>query len=202
MNDKEILANLKGRLFSEHGTNEVKLKKPVRTGTQDWRAGGGDPTCTKVRAKSETEFEWYLNDWAYGWYGEDDYSNGVETKNKNGEYGHLDDDLKIKILTQALGVSKKSVKEETTDVLPYEDAKKAYELLHEERDSNKWELAIKQGLVPEDDFYIENPATYELWKFRKSDKTVPYKVLYGVVEELLARIDHAESSARYAGWRE
>ena len=56
MNDNAILATLKSRLFHEHGTSEVKLKKPVVTGTQDWRAGGGDPTCDKVRAKSETEF--------------------------------------------------------------------------------------------------------------------------------------------------
>lgn len=193
MNDKEILANLKGRLFCEHGTNEVKLKKPVRTGTQDWRAGGGDPTCTAVRAKSETEFEWYLEDWAYGWYGEDDYSNGVDG-------GHLTTDLKIKILTQSLGVSKKSVKEGTADVLSYEDAKRVCELLDKDDDYEKTEMAHKQELIPEDDFYMENEATFELWRLRKSDKTVSYKVLYGVVEELLTRIDHAETSGSYSNW--
>lgn len=91
------LKDLKAMLFKEHGTDEVALKKPVKTGTQDWRAGGGDPTCTKVRAKSETEFEWYLSDWAYGWYGEDEYCNGVEYPN------HLTNKMKIRILNQALG---------------------------------------------------------------------------------------------------
>lgn len=102
MDNKSLVATLKARLFNEHGTNEVKLKNPVVTGKEDWRAGGGDPTCVMVRAKSETEFEWYLNDWAYGWYGENSRSNGVSTENENGEIGYLDDNLKIKILTQAL----------------------------------------------------------------------------------------------------
>ena len=57
-------------------------------------------------------------------------------------------------------------------------------------------------LIPKDDFYLETPATYELWKFRKSDKAIPYKVLYGVMEKLLERIDRAERMARSAGWRE
>lgn len=195
MDNNAILATLKSRLFHEHGTSEVKLKKPVVTGTQDWRAGGGDPTCTKVRAVDEKEFFWYLNDWAYGWYGEDDYSNGVDG-------GHLTTDLKIKILTQALGVSKKSVKEETIDALPYEDAKKVCELLDKDDDYEKREMAQNQGLIPDDDFYMENEATFALWRLRKSDKPITYKMLYGVVEELLERIDRAESMARSAGWRE
>lgn len=195
MDNNAILANLKGRLFNEHGTNEVKLKKPVVTGTQDWRAGGGDPTCTKVRAVDETEFFWYLNDWAYGWYGEDDYSNGVDG-------GQLTTELKIKILTQALGVSKKSVEEKREDALPYEDAKKAYKLLREEQDTDKWELARKQELIPEDEEFLGSEAMYKLWVMRKSDKAMSYKEMYAVVEQLLALIDHAESSAMYAGWRE
>jgi hypothetical protein len=190
-----ILATLKSRLFKEHGTSEVKLKKPVVTGTQDWRAGGGDPTCVKVRAKSETEFEWYLNDWAYGWYGEDDYSNGVDG-------GHLTTDLKIKILTQALGVSRKSVEEKREDALPYKDAKSAYEFLHEEGDTAKWELARKQGLIPEKREFLENEAMYKLWTMRKSSKAISYKEMYDIVEHLLDLIDQAESMARSAGWRE
>ena len=188
-----ILATLKSRLFKEHGTSEVKLKKPVVTGTQDWRAGGGDPTCVKVRALSETEFEWYLEDWAYGWYGEDDYSNGVDG-------GHLTTDLKIKILTQALGVSKKSVEEKREDALPYKDAKRAYELLHEEKDTTKWELARKQELIPEEEEYLENEAMYKLWTMRKSSKAISYKEMYDIVEHLLALIDHAEISGSYSNW--
>ena len=193
MDSNAILATLKSRLFKEHGTSEVKLKKPVVTGTQDWRAGGGDPTCVKVRAKSETEFEWYLNDWAYGWYGEDDYSNGVDG-------GHLTTDLKIKILTQALGVSRKSVEEKREDALPYEDAKRAYELLHEEKDTTKWELARKQELIPEEEEYLENEAMYKLWTMRKSSKAISYKEMYDIVEHLLALIDHAEISGSYSNW--
>ena len=49
---------------------------------------------------------------------------------------------------------------------------------------------------------MENEATFALWRLRKSDKPITYKVLYGVVEELLERIDHAESMARSAGWNE
>ena len=194
MDNNTILATLKARLFKEHGTNEVKLKKPVRTGTQDWRAGGGDPTCAKVRAKSETEFEWYLNDWAYGWYGEDAWCNGVEYP------GYLTVELKIKILTQALGVSKKSIEEKREDALPYEDAKRAYELLKEERDTNKWELARKQELIPEEEEYLENEAMYKLWVMRKSDKAISYKEMYDIVEHLLALIDHAEMSGSYSNW--
>ena len=193
MDSNAILATLKSRLFKEHGTSEVKLKKPVVTGTQDWRAGGGDPTCVKVRAKSETEFEWYLNDWAYGWYGENDYSNGVDG-------GHLTTDLKIKILTQALGVSKKSVEEKREDALPYKDAKRAYELLHEEKDTTKWELARKQELIPEEEEYLENEAMYKLWTMRKSSKAISYKEMYDIVEHLLALIDHAEISGSYSNW--
>jgi hypothetical protein len=191
-----ILATLKSRLFKEHGTSEVKLKKPVVTGTQDWRAGGGDPTCDKVRAKSETEFEWYLNDWAYGWYGEDAWCNGVEYP------GYLTVEMKIKILTQALGVSKKSVEEKREDALPYEDAKRAYELLHEEKDTTKWELARKQGLIPEKREFLENEAMYKLWTMRKSSKAISYKEMYDIVEHLLVLIGQAESMARSAGWRE
>jgi hypothetical protein len=195
MDNNAILATLKSRLFHEHGTSEVKLKKPVVTGTQDWRAGGGDPTCTKVRAVDEKEFFWYLNDWAYGWYGEDDYSNGVDG-------GHLTTDLKIKILTQALGVSRKSVEEKREDALPYEDAKRAYELLHKERDTTKWELARKQELIPEEEEYLGNEAMYKLWTMRKSTKAISYKEMYDIVEHLLDLIDQAESMARSAGWRE
>jgi hypothetical protein len=63
-------------------------------------------------------------------------------------------------------------------------------------------MAHNQGLIPEDDFYMENEATFALWRLRKSDKPITYKMLYGVVEELLERIDRAESMARSAGWRE
>ena len=110
MTDKEYLAQLKAELFQLHGTNEVKLKKPVKTGTQDWRAGGGDPTCPKVRAKSETEFEWYLNDWAYGWYGEDQWCNGVEYP------GYLTVAKKIQILQQALWGVKRPVENKTENI--------------------------------------------------------------------------------------
>lgn len=194
MGNNAILATLKSRLFKEHGTSEAKLKNPVVTGTQDWRAGGGDPTCTKVRAKSETEFEWYLNDWAYGWYGEDAWCNGVEYP------GYLTVEMKIKILTQALGVSKKSVEEKREDALPYEDAKKAYELLHEEKDTTKWELARKQELVPEEEEFLENEAMYKLWTMRKSSKAISYKEMYDIVEHLLVLIDHAEISSSYSNW--
>jgi hypothetical protein len=143
----------------------------------------------------EKEFFWYLNDWAYGWYGEDDYSNGVDG-------GHLTTDLKIKILTQALGVSRKSVEEKREDALPYEDAKRAYELLHEERDTTKWELARKQELIPEEEEYLGNEAMYKLWTMRKSSKAISYKEMYDIVEHLLVLIGQAESMARSAGWRE
>ena len=122
MTNETYLAQLKAELFKIHGTDEVKLKNRVQTGTQDWRAGGSNPTCDKVRAKSATEFEWYLNDWAYGWYGEDDYSNGVGTRGKNGDYGHLDTPLKIKILQQALGGVKRPIEnkpEVINDVVEY-----------------------------------------------------------------------------------
>lgn len=193
MDDKDILATLKSRLFNEHGTSEVKLKKPVVTGTQDWRAGGGDPTCTKVRAKSETEFEWYLDDWAYGWYGEDAWCNGVK-------HGYLTVEMKIKILNQALDAPKKSAEDKKEDVLSYKDAKKAYELLCEGKDAAKWKLALKQGLIPEKEEFLENEAMYKLWAMRKSGKAISYKEMYGIVEHLLVLIDHAETSASYSNW--
>lgn len=115
MTDTEYLAQLKAELFKQHGTAEVKLKNNVKTGTQDWRAGGGDPYCSKVRAKSATEFEWYLNDWAYGWYGEDDWCNGVSYP------GHLNTKKKIQILQQALGVTRpiENKTEVINDVVEY-----------------------------------------------------------------------------------
>lgn len=188
MDNKTILATLKARLFKEHGTNEVKLKKPVKTGTQDWRAGGGDPTCAKVRAKSETEFEWYLNDWAYGWYGENDWCNGVEYP------GYLTEPMKIKILTQALGVSKKSVEEKRENTLSYEDAKHMRELLWEEKDEQKVELALRDEMIPEDEEFLGSEAMYKLWAMRKSDKAMPYKEMYAVVQELLELIERARTS--------
>ena len=114
--------------------------------------------------------------------------------------GYLTVELKIKILTQALGVSKKSIEEKREDALPYEDAKRAYELLKEERDTNKWELARKQELIPEEEEYLENEAMYKLWVMRKSDKAISYKEMYDIVEHLLALIDHAEMSGSYSNW--
>jgi len=116
MTDTEYLATLKNQLFTQHGTDEVKLKRNVKTGKQDWRAGGSDPCCSKVRMKSATEFEWYLNDWAYGWYGEDAWCNGVDYP------GHLTVSKKIQILQQALGGVKRPVENETEvidDVVEY-----------------------------------------------------------------------------------
>ena len=100
MTDLEFLNYLKEQLFAQHGTDEVKLKKAVKTGKQDWRAGGCDPCCSKVRMKSATEFEWYLNDWAYGWYGENDWCNGVSNT------GYLTVSKKIQILQQATGIKR------------------------------------------------------------------------------------------------
>jgi uncharacterized protein Yka (UPF0111/DUF47 family) len=99
-------------------------------------------------------------------------------------------------------VSKKSVEEKREDALPYEDAKRAYELLHEERDTTKWELARKQELIPEEEEYLGNEAMYKLWTMRKSTKAISYKEMYDIVEHLLDLIDQAESMARSAGWRE
>ena len=107
MTDNEYLAQLKAEVFRLHGTNEVKLHRNVQTGEQDWRAGGGDPYCGEIRMKSETEFEWYLHDWAYGWYGENQWCNGVSYP------GYLTTKLKIKILQQALGGVKRPVENKT-----------------------------------------------------------------------------------------
>lgn len=115
MTDNEYLSKLRADLFRIHGTNEVKLKRRVKTGKQDWRAGGGDPTCDKVRAKSATEFEWYLCDWAYGWYGENQWCNGVSHP------GYLTTKKKIQILQQALDVTRpiENKTEVVDDVVEY-----------------------------------------------------------------------------------
>ena len=202
MNKIDYLAYLKKELYSKHGNKAVKLKKPVVVGKEDWQAGGGEPTCEKVRAIDETEFEWYLEYWGYGWYGEDDRCNGV-TKPVSTFSEHLDIDLKIKILERALGgvvkpnkpKGKKSAEKEEKPKMPYKDAKKMYDLLFEEKDDNKWELAYKDEFIPKDRRFLSCEEMYNLWANKKSDKPVTYKEMYGIVEFLLGEISAAARSS-------
>lgn len=90
----EELADLKAKLFRKFGTQEIKVN--MKLGKQDW-ASGSTPYCTAIRAISETSFEWYLEDWAYGWY-PCEIGNHCQTK------WHFGIDKQKKLLRRVLGM--------------------------------------------------------------------------------------------------
>ena len=171
--------------------NEVKLDKRVRVinDSGGFMSSGSDGYVSALRINPETKhIEYYLDFWCYGWH-----DGEVESE----DYSNTFKDFGVQLVEQAIEElhTKNSAKS-------LDEAKRIDELLKEDNDYEKREMAHNQGLIPEDDFYMENEATFALWRLRKSDKPITYKVLYGVVEELLERIDHAESMARSAGWNE
>jgi hypothetical protein len=170
--------------------NEVKLEKSVRVFSDSGAFGSGsDGYVSALRINPETKhIEYYLDFWCYGWH-----DGEVESE----DYSNTFKDFGVRLIEQAIEElhTKNSAKS-------LDEAKRIDELLDKDDDYEKREMAHNQGLIPEDDFYMENEATFALWRLRKSDKPITYKMLYGVVEELLERIDRAESMARSAGWRE
>ena len=180
---KSAIENFK-RLFGI--STEVMLKKPVRVIDDNGAFGSGsDGYVSGLRINPQTNhIEYYLNFWCYGWHdGEvecDDYSGVFK------EFG-------VQLIEQAIDELHTKNAAKSLD-----EAKK----INEDDDREKREMARNRGLIPEIDFFLESSETFELWKLRKSDKPVSYKVLYGVVGELLIRIDRAERMARSAGWRE
>jgi hypothetical protein len=168
---------------------EVKLKTPAKVidDSGGFMSSGSNGYISAFRINPETKhIEYYLDFWCYGWH---------DGETEQGDYSNCFKDHGIKLIDRL--IEQKQTEGAAKDLTEAKAIDRALDL---DGDSNKRTLAYKQGLIPEDDFYLENEATFNLWKLRRSDKPISYKEMYTIVEVILKKIDHAETSASLAGW--